>query len=148
MRRQPTCRKAGFSLVELLTVMAILAIMMGVLLPVVAGARQAAYQAHCASNLRQIGAALTTYYQEHNGRLPARPVGLEQANPHVFRYRTLAGDISEQMEHYAGAREVFYCPANYQHRTPEEWWPWQTGTIATTYQFPFLLKQSMWLVPV
>jgi hypothetical protein len=103
-------------------------------------------QVRCASNLRQVGHALHAYYIE-SGRLPARPSGLDQTNPHVFRYRLQTADMSEVMEEYAKSREIFYCPANYQERSPDQWWPYGSGTIAVTYQFPFWLKSSLWLIP-
>lgn len=51
----------GFSLVELLVVMAIVATLAGLLLPALAGARKRSYSARCLSNLHQIGIANTLY---------------------------------------------------------------------------------------
>jgi prepilin-type N-terminal cleavage/methylation domain-containing protein len=62
-------RPAGFSLVELLVVMAIVAMMTALLLPAVQAAREAARQAACRNNLRQIGVALLAYHDVH-GALP------------------------------------------------------------------------------
>lgn len=61
-----TPRKSGFTLVELLIVLAILSLLMALLYPVFAHARQKANQATCASNLRQIGLATTQYLQDNN----------------------------------------------------------------------------------
>jgi prepilin-type processing-associated H-X9-DG protein/prepilin-type N-terminal cleavage/methylation domain-containing protein len=62
-------RCAAFTLVELLVVIGIIAVLIGVLLPTLAGARRAAETAQCLSNLRQIGQGFATYSSEHLGWL-------------------------------------------------------------------------------
>ena len=63
-------RKKAFTLVELLTVIAIIGILAAIIIPVVGKAKAASQKSVCASNLRQIGIALSSYIAEHKGQLP------------------------------------------------------------------------------
>jgi prepilin-type processing-associated H-X9-DG protein len=62
--------RVGFTLVELLVVIGIIALLVGVLLPALNKARAAAQTVQCASNLRQWGIGLQMYVDQNQGLLP------------------------------------------------------------------------------
>jgi prepilin-type N-terminal cleavage/methylation domain-containing protein len=62
------CR--GYSLVELLVVLGIVALLMALLAPALGTIRQTAQRTRCAAQLRQLGVALTIYSNDNRGWLP------------------------------------------------------------------------------
>jgi prepilin-type N-terminal cleavage/methylation domain-containing protein/prepilin-type processing-associated H-X9-DG protein len=70
--QKPALRRGGFTLVELLVVIGIIAILVSVLLPALSKAREAAAATSCLSNLRQIGNMLYMYANENGGLCPVK----------------------------------------------------------------------------
>jgi prepilin-type N-terminal cleavage/methylation domain-containing protein/prepilin-type processing-associated H-X9-DG protein len=66
-------RRTGFTLVELLVVVAIIAVLIAVLLPAVAGAREQARRSMCSGNLSAIVKACIIYANEYGNDFPAEP---------------------------------------------------------------------------
>jgi prepilin-type N-terminal cleavage/methylation domain-containing protein/prepilin-type processing-associated H-X9-DG protein len=102
--------RAAFTLIELLTVIAIIGILAAILIPVVGRVRENARQSVCGSNLRQIAVAVLVYEGE-NGVLPG-PIFRR-----VRRVSTNEPDMRELnwvIDSYIGASrsEVWDCPSN------------------------------------
>lgn len=98
----------AFTLIELLTVIAIIGILAAILIPVVGQVRDQARRASCASNLRQCGFAVNTYALDNDGRLPRFGAStqahlIQTAGPDGFNFL-------EDMRSYVQDFEVWKCP--------------------------------------
>jgi len=99
---------AGFTLMELLVVIALIATLAGLLLPVLGRAKESGRAAVCLSNLHQIGVALQLYVQDNGNRLPfMRDKSLTTTN------ELPSPDVV--LTNYLGNFHVLLCPSDRQN---------------------------------
>jgi prepilin-type N-terminal cleavage/methylation domain-containing protein/prepilin-type processing-associated H-X9-DG protein len=100
--------RRGFTLVELLVVIAVVAILAALLLPALSRTRESARRAACVSNLRQIILAAWMHVDEHEDSCPAQPGGDGVA------VRAAGGDGTNYYDvlmPYVNHPRVWLCPS-------------------------------------
>ncbi len=100
--QRSTHPRHGFTLIEILVVLAIIGILSAILLPVFNSARESARRATCSSNLQQIGLAIAQYAQDNNRFYP------NQANSLVGQKDECAW--ADRIARYVPDTRIFQCP--------------------------------------
>ncbi|MAE66052.1 MAG: hypothetical protein CMJ18_17405 [Phycisphaeraceae bacterium] len=122
-------RRKGFTLVELLVVISVIALLIALLMPAIKQARQTALQIRCAAHVRAIGIGLDAFANEHQDEypragnlipwgaigidtaLPGRPSWMEQVDAYTQSREVLAGCPTYPLEldyhYFLGARAAW-----------------------------------------
>ena len=103
-----------FTLVELLVVIAVIAILAGLLLPALKKAREQALGIQCAQNLKQTGTLMASYASDFGGRLPSPKTdfALVMGTGRYWPDRLLESSPSSSYEDWRMKHPLFWCPAD------------------------------------
>jgi prepilin-type N-terminal cleavage/methylation domain-containing protein/prepilin-type processing-associated H-X9-DG protein len=115
-RRLPT---AGFTLIEMLCVIAIIGILAALLLPVLNRGKERAKRIECVNNLNQTGIAFHLFAHDHGGKFPMQ-ISTNDGGSQEFisSSDSLGGEFSFSPQHFraleseAGSPAIFACPSD------------------------------------
>lgn len=109
--------RAGFTLIELIAVVLVVAILSVLIFSAVSRGKDAAMAAKCVSNLRQLAGGVLLYTQDNNGSLPPLRDGFNSADrlhtwmlysaPYVGVTPYVGSDYGRHMQ-----KTIFWCPAD------------------------------------
>lgn len=139
--------KQAFTLVELLVVVAIIAVLAALLLPAMKTAKDRVKSTSCVNNIRQFGSGLNAFLADNDNWYPyANPTGTNGLVKRPWNWQLgpyVGGTNSLQ------AARLFYCPANpwkVPKATLSSGGPaWYSGTAPTLYGLNTYILPSDWL---
>jgi len=116
MYKQENRQQKGFTLVELLVVISMIALLMSILMVALRTAREQARRIKCGSNLRQVGRGLIIYSDAHEDWLPQTADHQDSEDPKKNWHKNPQFMSCIGLEPNPQARSVITCPS---HREPD-----------------------------
>ena len=105
-------KNRGFTLIELLVVVAIIGVLAAILFPAFSRARENGRATSCASNLKQIGLALTQYESDNDGYYPTAGGTIEWDEIDNAPNGTKRASWMQQIDPYLKSRQILRCPSD------------------------------------
>ena len=152
-------KRSGFSLIDVLVSIAVIALLIGILLPSIGRVRESARKVICSSDMRQIGLGMSLYAEDNNSMLPSS-VFLDDDGgrtaqamfPHLMDTIRTDPDTQEPREWnqwdglgllfykgYVTAPGVYYCPSHTGNNGLDKYidqWNFETDDeIIANYQY-------------
>lgn len=125
--------KAGFTLVELLVVMAIIVILAGMLIPTLAGGKERARRVSCKNNVRQFLVGLHIYANDNENVLPS---GLsENSNSEDEHTPIISTQTQEALVRTTGSAKVLMCPWLGKPFTQTNGWHYESYGYVIGYNY-------------
>jgi len=123
-------RKLAFTLIEFLVVVAIIAVLAALLLPVLQKAKQKGYQATCANNLRQIYLAFSLYADDYGSAYPWTLFWYDYLGNNGYLGGRDSVVVPDSLSPNGPRWPVLKCPAERRARVPS----WPIGISLTEYE--------------
>lgn len=130
----------GFTMIELLVVISIIAILASILLPALSKARNKAREIQCVNNLKQIGLAQFSYSNEWNFFTPMN-LGVTQTewNRILMRGKYIQDNFPQGPVFVDPGKNVFICPSS---ATTEECYNWGAGNPARWFSLNYMINNN------
>ena len=143
--RQWLAQRQAFTLIELLVVIAIIAVLMGILMPVLGAARKQAATMACQSNVKQLALAMNLYTMDNEGKTMPFSHTAGEYWFHQLAPFLSAKEYKNDPDGHKKQMEVAFCPTAKKRNSDDAY-----GTAITAWRFmdgEGSYGLNLWLLP-
>lgn len=132
-------KRDGFSLIEMLVVIAIIALLAAMLIPLIGGVIEKGRRTSCSTNLKNLSAIMTSSATDHNDLYPRLHLEANRS-PYWFDQKVRELNLVD----YGLDREICYCPSNKKLWNRDDFWNWGGGTKESVWGYAYLAADTPW----